>query len=422
MNKNQITISQNCINLSCKASFDINEMLHTCKKCNNKLEYVLTGTYVGSDKSVNNQWKNFDLLPLKNSKNIVSLNEGGSELILLDEISEYLGGAKFYLMMDMEQNPTGTFKDREASLIISRCKELGLDNLVFYSTGNTGRAYTHYAAQLGLTTYCFIPKQCHYKNTDFIKKNSNNYFIHVSDGYPSIAPYAKEFARVNNLVSIAPMHDRTEAYATVAYEQFEKIPNCTYFIQTIASGMGPIGYLRGHLNLIKFGLEEKEKLPRIVCIQSSEMNAMSKAFNNGKKELKTEDLSSNFPAKLFEPTLNSTNPVNNYPDLYNCLKLSNGIITDVTQSYVEEKSVILLESLKKRGICPRTDKENSLLIEFAGMIQLAEKNQFNSSDVIVMLACGRGRDTSDKLFAPDAIIDPRTENPIDLFKKLQKSV
>ncbi|NES84584.1 MAG: hypothetical protein F6K10_26040 [Moorea sp. SIO2B7] len=32
-----------------------------------------------------------------------------------------------------------------------------------------------------------------------------------------------------------------------------------------------------------------------------------------------------FAEDLFEPTLNSTNPVKNYPELYKCLQESNGI-------------------------------------------------------------------------------------------------
>ena len=214
------------------------------------------------------------------------------------------------------------------------------------------------------------------------------------------------------------MQDRTEAYATVAYEQFEKIPKCNYFIQTIASGMGPIGYLRGHMNLVKFGLEKKEDVPRVICIQSSEMNVMSVAYNNGKTEISNADMPEKFSDTLFEPTLNSTNPVNNYPDLYNCLKDSNGLITDVTPEYVNSKSSIILDALKKRNVFPRIDKENSLLIEFAGLIKLAEANTFNADDVIVMLACGRGKDTSYNLLEPDTIINPRNTEPIELKQQL----
>jgi threonine synthase len=416
---NKVLISQECTNPNCRESYPIDQMIFSCKKCTERLEYVLNGKYDGkANKEYKNQWKNFDLIPLESAKNIVTLNEGGSEIIELEEISEFIGSAKLLLMLDMDQNPTGTFKDREASIILSRCNEIGLNNLVYYSTGNTGRAYTHYAAKLGLTTYFFMPEQCHYKNTDFISKNPNNFIIYVKNNYSEIAPYAKKFASVNNLNLIAPMHDRTESYATVAYEQFEKIPNCSYFIQTIASGMGPIGFLKGYDNLIKFGLTTQNRVPRIVCVQSSEMNVMSTAFNNGRTNITIDDLPKTFPSDLFEPTLNSTNPVNNYPDLYKCLKKSNGIITDVTPDYVNSKGSLILEALKRRKIHIRNDIEKSLLIEFAGLIQLADKKTFTKKDTVVMLACGRGKDTSRKLLNPDITIDPKTDDPLELKQKL----
>ena len=97
--------------------------------------------------------------------NVVSLAKDGSEIVELPELVAVLRGARLFIKMDCARNPTGTFKDREALLVISRCKELVLDNLVFYSTGNTGRSYVHYAATLGLSTYLFIPAEYRYKQT-----------------------------------------------------------------------------------------------------------------------------------------------------------------------------------------------------------------------------------------------------------------
>ncbi|MFH7027067.1 MAG: pyridoxal-phosphate dependent enzyme [Heteroscytonema crispum UTEX LB 1556] len=416
---NQIKALQKGTNPNYNEEYGLDEMVAVGKQSGSRLEYVFEGSYNGKVYSeYDSIWQDFDLLPLQNRSNIISLGEGASELIEFEELSPLLNGAKLYMLMDSEKNPTGTFKDREASLILSRCKEQGLDNLVFYSTGNTGRAYTHYAAHLGLTTYFFMPGKCHYKNTRHIKKNKKNYIIYVDDYYPQISPYSKRFAKDNGLVAIAPLHDRTEPYATVAYEQFRKMPKCDFFVQTIASGMGPIGFLRGHNNLVKFGLERKEDIPRIVCIQSSEMSVMSHAYNSGRTALTQDDLPKTFADNLFEPTLNSTNPVNNYPDLYNCLQESNGIITDVDINYVKEKAQPLVDAFKNRGLSLRTDVEQSNLIGFAGLIQLAEKGEFKKDQTIVMLSCGKGKDVSTELYEPDAWVSPQKDDPVELKQKL----
>jgi threonine synthase len=416
----KIKIFQECINKSCNTRIKLNEMIFKCKKCGSPLEYNLEGSYDGLPGQRNDLWKNFDLMPLEREENIISLDAGGSEIIHLEELSKVLNGANLFLMCDHIKNPTGTFKDREASIILSRCKELGLDNLVFYSTANTGRAYTHYAAHLGLTTYMFMPNQCQYKNTDFIKKNKNNFIIYVNDHYPEISPFAKTFASMNNLTPIAPMHDRTESYATLAYEQFQKMPDCDYFVQTIASGMGPIGFYKGHQNLVKLGIQKNEKIPKIVCIQSSEINVMSKAYNAGRKTLTENDLSKEFPDDLFEPTLNSTNPINNYPQLLKALDENKGIITDVDPESTMKDGALISQVLEKRGMPISVDLEKSILIEFAGVVKLARQGVFKKGQTILMLGCGRGKDYSRCLLAPDAIINVKEQDPIQLYSQLQE--
>lgn len=413
-----VRLTQTCVAPGCSGTFGLDEMLGACKLCGAKLAYDVEGTWDGQAADRNDLWKNFPLIPLQDPANIVSLGVGDSDIVLLEELSERINGARIYLQLDSEKNPTGTFKDREASIILSRCKELGLDNLVFYSTANTGRAYTHFAAQLGLTSYLFMPRQCAYKNTEFIDKHSNNHIIFVDSHYPLIGPFAKAFAKANGLTAIAPIHDRTESYATVAYEQMQKLPDCDFFVQTIASGMGPLGFYKGHLNMVKLGIQTKERIPRVVCVQSGEMNAMSKAYNAGRTELTMDDLPKEFPEDLYEPTLNSTNPVNNYPDLYKCLEENNGIITDVAPEIVKRDGQLIVDILNERGYTLRPDLENSLLIEFAGLVKLAAEGVFKKDDVVLMLACGRGRDTATKLIEPDLVIDPKTADPVDVYNRL----
>jgi len=414
---NSISLSQKCTNGKCKSEFNLDEMLFKCKKCGCSLEYDFEGKYKGGTYSNKDQWKNFDLITLKDQKNIVSLGVGDSKIILLEEARNDLNGANLYIMLDCDKNPTKTFKDREASIIISRCKELGLDNLVFYSTGNTGRSYTHFASQIGLTTFLFMPKQCSYKNTSLIRKNKNNFIIYVDVKYPQISNYAKNFAKINGLNMIAPMHDRTEAYATIAYEQIQKLPECNYFAQTIASGMGPLGFYKGHKNLVKLGVRKSSDIPKIVCIQSSEMNIMAKAYNSGRKEITNDDLPKIFPDDLYEPTLNSTNPVNNYPDLYKCLKENDGIITDIDINSIKDNCKII-SYLEAKGIKIQSNIEKSILIGYEGLVKLAKEGKFKQSENILLLGTGRGEDTSSTFIEPDAIISPNREDPTKLYKRL----
>jgi threonine synthase len=416
----KLCISQACTNPACNASYALDEMVFACRTCGHPLEYTFDGDYVSTLGERGDLWDNFPLIPLDNEENIVSLGAGGSPVIHLEELSREVNGANVFLMCDSMKNPTGTFKDREASIILSRCKELGLDNLVFYSTANTGRAYTHYAAHLGLTTYLFMPAMCHYKNTSFINRNDNNFIIYVNEHYPKISPYARSFAKENGLTPIAPMHDRTEAYATLAYEQFRLLPQCNYFVQTIASGMGPIGFYKGHQNLTRLGVQKASNIPTIVCIQSGENNLMSRAYNSGRRSLVPGDLPTEFPDDLFEPTLNSTNPVNNYPQLLKTLDENGGIITDVDALETMRDGSSIAKALEGRRLPIRVDLEKSLLIGYAGIRKLAGQGKFKKGENILLLATGRGRDNCAELLQPDAVIDVTTQHPVELFGQLRR--
>jgi len=130
-------------------------------------------------------------------------------------------------------------------------------------------------------------------------------------------------------------------------------------------------------------------------------------------------MSKEFPDDLFEPTLNSTNPVNNYPQLLKTLNDNNGIITDVDPDSTMRDGALLAEVLKKRGIFIRTDLEKSMLIEYAGLVRLAREGVFKKGESILLLGCGRGKDESSNLLPPDAIIDTKTTDPVKLFDQLQ---
>lgn len=406
--------------LKCRVQASPYGFTATCPECGGSLDYEYKGRFEGPDLDDNTLWRNFELLPVQDRDSVVSIGEGASKVIEVPECADLLNGAGLFLMMDATRNPTGTFKDREASVILTRCKEAGLDNLVFYSTGNTGRSYVHYAATLGLTTYLFVPEDCYYKQTASIQRNRNNYLILVREQFPHISAYVKKFATMHRLNAVGTWHDRIAAYTTIAYEQFQCLPECTIYAQTIASGMGPIGFVRGHQKLIDLGLEPRARMPRIVCVQSSETNGSFRAYSAGKQRMTEADMHPTIGAsdRLFEPTLNSTNPVHNYPALYSAMQEANGAMVDATPEETRKYSRPLVAALENRGIRLRYDLEKSLLIGFTGLVKLAEARTFQKSDRILLLATGRGGNAPDELLTVDASIDPFNDDPADLMRQL----
>jgi threonine synthase len=100
-------------------------------------------------------WRYRELLPLVDDSNRITMGEGGTPLLHLKNLGLMLGCPNLYLK-DERQGPTGSFKDRQASLAISVMKEQNIREAVVASTGNVAIAYSAYAAQAGIKLWAFL--------------------------------------------------------------------------------------------------------------------------------------------------------------------------------------------------------------------------------------------------------------------------
>jgi threonine synthase len=97
-----------------------------------------------------------DRMPVSDDTPIVTLREGGTPLIVSDQLSE-LTGCEVHLKFD-GVNPTGSFKDRGMTMAITKAVEKGAEAVICASTGNTSAAAAAYAGKAGLTCGVIIPK------------------------------------------------------------------------------------------------------------------------------------------------------------------------------------------------------------------------------------------------------------------------
>lgn len=101
------------------------------------------------------QWDWQFLLPVVDSDNVVTLHEGGTPLIRAKRIGTSLGLNHLYVK-DESRNPTGSFKDRGASVTVSKCREAGMNGLTVASSGNLAVSLAAYASVAGLAFCGFI--------------------------------------------------------------------------------------------------------------------------------------------------------------------------------------------------------------------------------------------------------------------------
>ena len=89
------------------------------------------------------------LLPIENPSNAVTLGEGATPLVEAPRLARQYGLQQLLLKNEMT-NPTGSFKDRQISVGITRARELGKDTVAVVSSGNVACSAAAYAARAGM--------------------------------------------------------------------------------------------------------------------------------------------------------------------------------------------------------------------------------------------------------------------------------
>jgi len=99
-----------------------------------------------------------DRMPVSADTRVISLGEGNTPLIRLENISGEIGkDVELYIKYE-GLNPTGSFKDRGMTMAVTRAVEEGSRAIICASTGNTSASAAAYAARAGITAFVLIPE------------------------------------------------------------------------------------------------------------------------------------------------------------------------------------------------------------------------------------------------------------------------
>jgi threonine synthase len=139
--------------LKCDAHFPINQTIWRCD-CGGLLDICHKAEFpVEKIKACKqNLWRYREAIPVEFDKNIVSLDEGFTPFK-----KELLFGEEVWVKNDT-LFPTKSYKDRGATVLISKMKELGIKSVVEDSSGNAGSAVACYCREAGIACDIFVPE------------------------------------------------------------------------------------------------------------------------------------------------------------------------------------------------------------------------------------------------------------------------
>ena len=227
-----------------------------------------------------NLWRYREFLPVYDEDNIVTLGEGFTPILLLQNPERYTAG-KRVLLKDESNNPTGSFKARGLSVAVSKAKELGVKAFSIPTAGNAGGALAAYAARAGLEAHIFMPKL----TPSAFKTEARLFGAKVTEIDGNISDCGKiahALAEENGWFDVSTLKEpyRLEGKKTMGYEIAEQLgwqlPDVILY--PTGGGTGIIGIWKAFGELEQLGWIGSSR-PRMVAVQSDGCNGIYTAFH-----------------------------------------------------------------------------------------------------------------------------------------------
>ncbi len=147
----------------CGSLYDLQEDILLCESCGSPLniKYNLERIHKSLNKAdfinrATNVWRYRELLPIQSEQNIISLGEGWTPIIKAENYGKELGLKELFFKLEF-LNPTGSLKDRGATVLVSRAKEIGAESAADDSSGNAGLALSAYCAKAHIECTIYAP-------------------------------------------------------------------------------------------------------------------------------------------------------------------------------------------------------------------------------------------------------------------------
>lgn len=269
----------------CNRTYPISEVINVSPCCNQPLlvEYDLQKTFskeVLAERK-NDLWRYFEMLPVKDPANIISLGEGFTPILSLKKLSDKYDYSSIQ-MKDESHNPTGSFKARGISVAVSKAKELGIKKIIIPTAGNAGGALAAYCAKADMECVVIMPAH----TPDIFKNECELYgakLITVKGLINDCAKKANEINEKNEYFNISTLKEpyRLEGKKIMGYEIAEQLnwqlPDV--IVYPAGGGTGLIGIWKAFDEMLKLGWIRKP-LPKMIAVQVQNCAPIKAALND----------------------------------------------------------------------------------------------------------------------------------------------
>ena len=269
-----------------------------------------------------------DLLPIEDPAAALRLHDGITPCVRADALARGMGLSSVYLKLEAS-NPSGTTKDRMASVVLSRFRELGVSEFVTSSTGNSSNSLA-----LGLER--FPGPLMHL----FLGGSFASRFRHEHDGielhvledsdFSGAFAAARAFAHDRGLPFEGGFFNplRRAGLKTAYLEAVDQVDGpIDWYVQATSSAMGVYGTAKGAGELLALG--RIDHVPRMVCVQQETCAPIVRGVERDLPAL-PDELVVDEPHGIV-PAILRGDPRGCYPYVYRMLKESGGTAVSVSE-------------------------------------------------------------------------------------------
>ncbi len=327
------------------------------------------------DDAVHGFWRYRRLLAIAPDVTPITLGEGATPIVDLPRWGAASGLPR--LQAKLEQlSPTGSFKDRGATLLFTALAAAGVLEVIEDSSGNAGAAAAAYAARAGIAARIFVPEAAPPAKIAQIVAHGAT-IVPIPGTRQDVTTAAE--ASINddgvyashNLSPYFPASLKTFAYELV--EQLKgRLP--THIVFPVGNGGLLLGAAQGIADLAR--LASLERKPHLHAAQAANCAPVANRHQHGPS----------VPTLRSSPTIAGGVAVTDPPritEILAALRMSEGTAIAVTEERIREstESLARLEGLYV---------EPTSAVAFAAAIQLRRDGIISADDTVLIPVTGSG--------------------------------
>ena len=359
--------------------------IRTCPDCGRVLyaryDLAALGKNVSRDAfqgRPSNMWRFFEMMPVIDVENLVTLGEGATPLMRAKNLGAALGLENLYIK-DEGLNPTGSFKARGLSAAVSKAKEVGEMRVTMPTAGNAGGALAAYAAKGGLEATVFMPNDAPLANQLECRALGARLFL-IEGLINDAGRLSQEMAEKEKLFDLSTLREpyRAEGKKTMALELAMDLgwraPDV--IVYPTGGGTGIVGMHKAFQELQQLGWIDSPQ-PKFVCIQAEGCQPLVKAFNDGKDSAEVWPDASTDAAGLRVPAV--------FAD-YIILK----VLRETGGAAIAVSDREMVDAMTEMGAAEGVFAAPEGAATLVGLKKLLDQNFLTGSETVILMNTGSG--------------------------------